>query len=181
MPNVHTSRRSGFVLRNGIQRRETLWLAAAATTTTLAGAGTQVLILSLNAAALALRPFTVVRTRGSLLVRSDQETVSESFNAAVAKLVVSEVASTLGITAIPTPVTDASDDMFFLFEEWMGFVLAAANVEKTFSGAFQPQQIDSRAMRKVADGEDVVTVVERGAIGSGAILHYVDRMLIKLH
>jgi len=42
-------------------------------------------------------------------------------------------------------------------------------------------EFDSRAMRKVEDGQDVVTVLETSAISLGAVLTYHDRTLIKLH
>ena len=64
----------------------------------------------LNAAALALRPFTVVRTRANLIIRSDQQAASELFEVAYGETVVSEQASAAGVVSVPTPVTeDASD------------------------------------------------------------------------
>ncbi len=66
------ARKSGFVRRGGRMRRETLWLDIATSEITLSGAPTAVLANSLAASALALRPFTVVRTRGFMHIRSDQ-------------------------------------------------------------------------------------------------------------
>ncbi len=51
MANIRTSRKSGFILRSGVRRRETIWFADAATAfTTIVAANTAVLVSSLNAA-----------------------------------------------------------------------------------------------------------------------------------
>ncbi len=71
MANLRVGRRSGRVFRGGRQVRESLWFNALELTTTLAAASTAVLVGTLSAAALALRPFTVVRTRGNITVHSD--------------------------------------------------------------------------------------------------------------
>ncbi len=72
MANIITARRSGFVRRGGSQRRQTLWFGGVSVQSTLAGASTAILQTSLNAAALALRPFTVVRNHGFVFLESDQ-------------------------------------------------------------------------------------------------------------
>ena len=64
-------------IRGGRSVRETMWISLDETQTTLASANSAALILVLNAAGLALRPFTIIRTRGTLLVRSDQLAASE--------------------------------------------------------------------------------------------------------
>jgi len=71
------ARKSGLVLRGGRMRRESLWLAYTTQINTIA-LGTAVLLDSLNAAALALRPFTVVRSRGFLFIASDQISGAEN-------------------------------------------------------------------------------------------------------
>ena len=43
------------------------------------------------------------------------------------------------------------------------------------------RNIDSRAMRKVEDGFDIVSVVEAGLIGNGCRVKLGGRMLVKLH
>ena len=71
MANIRVGRKSGFIVRGGKSRRESTWIALNTVEATLGGAPTAVLMNSLNAAALALRPFTVVRSRGTILVFSD--------------------------------------------------------------------------------------------------------------
>jgi len=181
MPNVHTSRRSGLVLRGGANRRATVWLGAPMVSTTLAANNTVVLLLSLNAAALALRPFTIVRTRGNWLLNSDQEVASERFGAALGIAVVSDQATAIGISALPTPITDASSDMFLLYEAWVGHATFDVTAVVSMSTNEQPRSIDSKAMRKVNDGQDIVTVIESSSINEGSVSWYQQRMLIKLH
>ncbi len=164
-------------LRQG-QRRETSWIDVVASDTTLAAAGTQVLINSLNAAALALRPFTVVRTRGTWLVTSDQNAATESFFGNLGAAVVSEQASTVGIGGIPTPATERGSDLFFVLETWPGFLRFGSAIG---SQVEVPREYDSRAMRKVNDDQDIVFVLEAGLIGSGIDVQHVARFLIKLH
>ncbi len=157
------------------ERRLTRWLAAIPTENTLAAASTPVLVSVLNAAALALRPFTVIRTRGVFGVRSDQEAANEDFSASLACAVVSEEASAIGVTAIPTPETDRDSDLFYVFESLAGFLDTGTGSDN------QWMQFDSKAMRKVNSGQDLVTVIETSTISSGAIVHVSFRFLIKLH
>ena len=77
MANLRTGRKSGFITRGGVSRRETVWFGDVYTNTAVAAANTAVLLSSLNAAALALRPFTIVRTRGQLSIRTDQTAATE--------------------------------------------------------------------------------------------------------
>ena len=71
MANINVGRKSGFIVRGGARRRETLWIGDTLIETTIATGTTAVLLSTLNAAALALRPFTVVRTRGAVNISSD--------------------------------------------------------------------------------------------------------------
>ena len=71
-------------------RRETTWFEFQPVEVTIAAASTGILIFSLNAAALALRPFTIVRTRMLFNLRSDQAAAPETQRAAVGIAVVSD-------------------------------------------------------------------------------------------
>jgi len=93
--NVHTRSRSGFITRNGVRRRESIWLTGGFQITGIATASTAVFVASLNAAALALRPFTVVRTRGHLYLRSDQIAAAEAYDISYGMAVVSDQASAI--------------------------------------------------------------------------------------
>ncbi len=181
MAFVPRSRKSGFVLRSGGPKRLTLWLQLATSETTLLGSPSAVLTNSLNAVALALRPFTVVRTRGIIHARSDQVGAAQTFGVDVAQAVVSEQASAIGVTAVPTPLTDKGSDLFFVYEQLFGHINvgsgAGTGVPDQAGGLFM--KFDSKAMRKVDDDQDLITVVENEI--NGVIVVVSGRTLIKLH
>jgi len=176
---VHTNRKSGFIVRGGARRRETRWLDAIPTAVNLAGGGS-VIRFSLSAAELALRPFTVVRVRGSWFVESDQLAATEIYGGALGFAVVSDQALAIGITAVPTPITDMASDLWFVYEQQMGDFLFATAVGNGEVGKLA-RQFDSRAMRKVEDGQDIAIVEENSGYSFGTTSQLGFRMLIKLH
>jgi len=160
------------------QRRKTLWTgsAADATVNSLA-ASAAVLDQSLTFVA----PETIVRVRGTLWVRSDQLAASESAYGALGMSVVKDPALAIGVTAVPTPITDISDDSFFL---WMPY-MAAIVVEGSTAGftwehnPFDRYEFDSKAMRKVSDGDSmIVTLENESAFGIFYVINF--RLLTKL-
>jgi len=165
-------------LRGGRQVRETIWLFFPFASNAVTASATAVQQYALNAAALALRPFTVVRTIFNWSVISDQSAASESYIGNFGLCVVSEQAAAIGITALPTPATDQGSDLWFLHKLWIGrFELTGSDVTTDQSS----RDFESRAMRKVQDGEDIVGTVEAGIGGSGCVVKTVGRMLVKLH
>ncbi len=179
MTNIRTSRKTGFILRNGVQRRQTRWIGLTEARNTLAAANTAVLVTTANAALLALRPFTIVRTRGVLLMNSDQSTATEDWQVTYGHAIVSEQAAAIGVTAVPTPNADRGSDLWYVYEEGMGQVFNNTNI-----GVFHLSRVyrfDSRAMRKVEDGQDLVSVAETGSLSDGVTIVAAGRFLIKLH
>ena len=159
------------------QRRESLWLFFTGARTGMSAAGGTI-VYQLNAAALALRPFTVVRTHITFMLESDQAAAIEFQAAAFGWCVVSDQASAIGATAGPTPVTDGSSDLFFLYKYMFGD-------ESNLTDRTRPStqvSVDSKAMRKVTDSEDVIGVAEfDSGVSDGLILSTAGRMLVKLH
>ena len=145
------------------------------THTTLAAAGTVAILTSLNAAALLLAPFTIVWTRGKLYMRSDQEAATERQEVAYGEIVVQEPAFAIGVTAVPIPNTESSSD--FHVYEWLMNHSSLTSTE--LPGV--TQVIDSKAMRKVDVGQDIIAVAEVAAGSSGLLLSAFSRVLIKLH
>ena len=180
MANIRSARRSGFILRGGRNVRQMLWIPLATFSSNAIAVSSAVLISSLNAAALALTPFTIVRTRGQIFVASDQVANSENQAINYGHIVVSEQASAIGITAVPTPITEAGSD-FHVFESLMARVQVATAVSMFEIGA--SKEINSKAMRKVDSGEDLIEVVETPAGGptQGIEFRSYWRALIKLH
>ncbi len=178
MPNIRVSRKSGFIMRNGVSRRETLWLGIGSGANSIAASATAVLINSLNAAAMALRPFTIVRTVGTWLVHSDQSAATEAYFGNIGAAVVSDQAEAIGVSAVPTPATDLGSDLWFMHQTWIGrFQLVGSAIQTEVVS----KNYESRAMRKVEDGQDLVFVIEAGLGENGLTLSHVGRVLIKLH
>ena len=175
------ARRSGNVLRGGRLRRQTEWIGGTPVRSTLAAANTAVLQTTLSAGVLNLRPFTVIRTVGALSLRSDQAAVSEDFAAMYGICVVSDQAVAIGVTAVPTPSTDNESDLWYLHRYIVGRFNFLSSV------GFHPQEgiymeFESRAARKVEEGQDVIDVVESPAnVTSGCTITTFNRTLIKLH
>ncbi len=175
MPNRFVRRAP---LRQG-QRRKSLWLGLDLASTVVAG-NSKVLLLTLNAAGLLLRPFTVVRTRLLLHVESDQVAANEKTRGAMGIMVVSDEAAAAGVGSIPGPGTEFSAPWFvwepystsFLFGTGVGF--------ENSVGRFIT--VDSKSMRKVGANEDVVVVATNAETAANGILMTIfGRMLVKLH
>jgi len=168
-------RRSNFVRS---QRRESLWFFFDGTFVNLTAVGGTI-THSLNAAALALRPFTIIRSRFELSFDTDQTAAAENQIGAWAMAVVSDQASAVGVAAVPTPVTDAGSDLFFAYQPMVNAVQFATQVG--FQNTSRRYTVDSKAMRKVEDGQDVIIVAEFDASGAGFNLGIAGRVLIKTH
>jgi len=108
------ARRARGFIRGGRSVRETEWIGINETITSLAGPGAATLIGTFSAAALALRPFTIVRTVGFLGIRSDQAVADESYDVALGMAIVSDQASAAGINSVPTGWLDLESDLFFV-------------------------------------------------------------------
>ncbi len=173
--------RSHSTVVRGVARpkRQTLWFFFAPAANTVSG-GSAVLTHSLNAAALALRPFTIVRSRIEIFIRSDQVAATEDQSAALGFAVVSDQASAIGVTAIPTPVTDMGSDLWFVHQNLFGSEFgdsAGGNGAARGRGWI----VDSKAQRKVEDGQDVIAAVEDAGLGGGTRIFMAGRVLIKTH
>ncbi len=162
----------------GKSDRLMVWILVAATDAAV-GASSSVLLATLNAAALALRPFTLVRTRLLVSWLSDQTAATEEPTGAIGEIVVSQAAAAAGVGSIPTPVTEGDGDF------WVWQALQDHFIFGTAVG-FRAQQarqyiIDSKSMRKVGVDEDMALVVENDHVAHGAIVGVKGRILIKLH
>ena len=141
-------------------------------------ASTDVQTAVLSAGALAFRPFTILRTRIELEWFSDQASVTENAIGAWAMGVVSENASTIGITAVPKPNTDADYN-------WVAWQTLFTRFQFLDSTGFSPDAatryvVDSKSMRKVGANDDIIFVVENEA-AVGAQIFQGGRVLIQLH
>ena len=159
--------------------RETIWGDVVGTRTTVTSSATAILINVTGSLFLDLRPFTVVRTRGMLYIESDQTAAAEFQGANYGACIVSDQAVAIGITAIPTPTSDQGSDAWFTFES----IYNSTGAGDTDNIRGHQKDYDSRAMRRVEDGFQVVFVMESHPAGltSGLVLTHIGRLLIKLH
>ena len=169
MARKHFARSSG-------PRRQMSWLDLTPVSVTQTGVG-GTLTHTLNAAALALRPFTVVRTIMEFQLGSDQAAAIENQVAAYGMAVVSDQALAVGVSAVLTPVTDAGSDLFFFHK----FILGDESKLTDRSTSATRVSVESRAMRKVDEDSDLALCAEFSSAGGGWILTFAGRMLIKLH
>ncbi len=157
--------------------RTKVWIGILPVETTLT-AGASTLVGVLNAAALLLRPFTILRTHILVSYMSDQDTASERPFGAYGVQVVTENASGVGITALPTPAVDTDSD-WFIWQALRTITVGLTSVGVDIGGDRQ-YNIDSKAMRKVGANDDVVIVVDEvSAVGSRIM--DAGRMLVQLH
>ncbi len=158
-------------------KRQTSWVASAALTdrSTL-GAATAVLDQFFSIT----EPVTVVRTRGTLWVASDQTAANESPFGALGFAVVTDQARAIGVTAVPTPTTDQPSDSFFVWEPWFADARFASGVGFAMR-TFYEYKFDSKAMRKVQESQDIVITIENASATDGALYILQFRMLLKLH
>ena len=64
---------------------------------------------------------------------SDQTTASEGFHAGMGFSVVSDQAFAIGVTAVPTPMSDIDSDLFFVYETLIGRIEVGTNVGSSLS------------------------------------------------
>ena len=160
--------------------RTKIWLGAGIGETTLA-AGATSLIGVLNATGLALRPFTILRTRLLISYMSDQDSVSERPFGSYGEIVVTDAATAVGVTAVPNPssITGDPDADWYVYQPVRTIVANASSVGFDLGGD-QQYTIDSKAMRKVGPNDDIAIVVdEESAVGSRIVV--LGRQLVQLH
>ena len=157
-------------------RKTKVWFIVTTGTVALP-ASTCTLVSVLNAAALAFRPFTLLRSRIECLYSTDQSSAAETPHGALGMIRVNDKAAALGITAIPCPISNADDD----FVIWQGMM---AKFEFTTGTGYRDigthYEINSKGMRKVDAGDNLAIVFEQGA-AVGAQLVMNGRMLIQVH
>ena len=130
---------------------------------------------TLAAGGLAKRPFTITRTIGSIWVGSDQAAAPEYPFGAMGMRVVSDKAAATGVTALPDPISEISDDEWFV---WRGFAGYGGTLQGR--GNLTEFKFDSRGQRKVQDGETIVVMVANASAADALNYIILFRMLVKL-
>ena len=137
----------------------TQWFRSADITgvTTLA-AGAAILDQSISL----VEPVTVMRIRGIVWVASDQSAANETQLGAVGAAVVTSQALAIGVTAVPTPITDKDSDAFML-HQYFGNRFVFGDATGFVTRAFERYEFDSKAMRKMPADHGLVFTVENAS------------------
>ena len=175
-------RSRSFAVGRGV-KRQTLWIGSTSPQTgeTALAAGSAVLFARVSAAQVSdVAPLTWVRNRGLFSVRSDQQITSEEVHGAFGIAVVSEAAAAAGVGSIPTPITESDWDGWMVWQPFAHHmhVATAVGFSEPSAGRFD---YDSKAMRKMADQESLVFVVENQNTNGGLFFTWLSRSLMKLH
>ena len=162
------------------QPKTKIWVGAGTGSDTIVG-GATALISVLNAAGLALRPFTILRTRLLVTYMSDQIATSETPFGAYGEIVVEDNASVIGVTAVPdsSSISGDADADWHVWQACHHSTKSLTSVGVTWGGGSQ-YIVDSKAMRKVGPNQDLISVfAQENAVG--ADLNVQGRILIQLH
>jgi len=173
----------GRIVRRSFGRksdRRTIWAFSSDSSATQAlGAGAVVLDQGLDMLSAFGEAATVVRTRGSLWVKSDQEAATESPFGAVGMMVVRDAAFTAGVASVPSPITEEGDEGWFLWVPWLAGISFGSTIG--FPDKFREYQFDVKAQRKVEPGDTVIVVLENAHAANGAEYVIKFRQLYLLH
>ncbi len=101
---------------------------------------------------------TVRRTRGVAIISSDQAAGVEDQFGALGFIMVNDLALAAGAVSIPGPVTDGSDDGWFVWQPLLGVGNIGANGRVGYVVPF-----DSKAMRRVEEGFGIAIMVENAS------------------
>ena len=104
---------------------------------------------------------TVARVRGLLHAELDTaNSVADGFFGAFGMAIVTSAAAAAGVASIPTPLTEAGWDGWFL-HRYFSVIRGGAGVAGTAEGAGSHRlELDSKAMRKANEDEAIVGVLE---------------------
>ncbi len=159
-------------------RRATNWVRLVPTARTTVALSTKALFTSLTLSNSGIGE-TVIRTRGSVSISSDQAAAQENQTGAFGMIVVNDIALALGATGIPGPGTDASDDGWFV---WMPFMLQSESFSAGAGGINDRVfTFDSKAARRVEEGFGIAVMLENASPSHGLTAMVTLSMLSKVN
>jgi hypothetical protein len=123
---------------------------------------------------------TVRRVHGIVTWETDQGAADETTIGAFGMCIVSDDAQAAGAGSIPGPFTDDDSDLWFVHQylwQRLRFVTAAGFAQ---IGHEVVWTIDSKAMRKFTQDEQIVIMVENGDAAAGAVCQFSIRLLTQL-
>ena len=143
----------------GRRRAPSTWARDVTTTFVTVPAGNKALLLSIALNNPGIGE-TIRRSRGMLMIASDQSAAVEQQLGALGLVVVSDLALAAGAASIPGPVTDSSDDGWFVWQPFLANQ-AGASIQPSQSRAVF--DFDSKAMRRIEEGFGVAVMVENAS------------------
>jgi len=169
-------RRSGVIRSAGFnqsQRRKTEWVASSVPAGVNALANNTI---AFDQQSDINEPQTLIRTRGYLFVQSDQTAAREEAFGAFGIAVVKTPAAAIGVTALPSPLDEMGDDVWYVWVPW-----ACTGQPTGFSETVFSMPFDSKGQRKLADGDTLVALIQNSASGFGVEFEMFWRELVMLH
>ena len=122
---------------------------------------------------------TILRTVGTIAVTSDQNAATEDIIGAFGMILVTDLAVTAGVASIPDPVTDTSDDGWFLYVPFAQSLAFSSGVG--FDAQFATQYtFDSKAKRRMEEGQQAAIVVANASASFGFQVAMVFRLLSQI-
>ena len=153
------------------------WAATVPTGLTAVAAGTKVLLGGFSLSNSNIDE-TILRVRGLFTCSTDQNAQSETQVGAFGLILVTDLAAAAGAASIPGPVTDRADDGWFVWQAIVQDFLWGSAVASIMRGVQYP--IDSKAKRKVQEGQQVAIMVENSSSTTGFNCGTALRMLSML-
>ncbi len=124
-------------------------------------------------------PCTITRTVGLMVVSADTDFITNQvYSGAAGACVVREEARAAGIGSLPQPFGSAEDEMWFWHQYFAEVFDDRADSDLRLSTHYK---IDSKAQRKVSDGDAIVFTGQGGGEADGFDVNLMVRMLLKLH
>ena len=162
-------------------RRKTAWQIGPFGQANVTAAG--VLLFATGAQAL-VDGATIVRTRGELSVALGPSTTAlAGFDRiGFGMCIVSENAFGIGVTAVPTPITDIAWDGWLFHDLMSIFTIQDSETWSNSGSPFKRVEIDSKAMRKIKNTDVLIGVMEFSSeTGTATIEARLNtRVLVKL-
>ena len=152
------------------------WSSVQDPPTATAGASTKTLLAGLTSTVNLEQ--TILRTRFSLHVRTDQGAATEDQRGALGFIIVTDDAFAAGATAIPGPITDTGADWFVYQPFQLRFALFDATGVLAQNG-FE-YMVDSKSKRVLSPTETIAFMVETTSDSDGITTALIGRILTRV-
>ncbi len=171
------ARRPAGYTAGGKSRRSTEWISATVDWTDFTAAQARTTLSFSQAELRDFVPCTIVRTVGLLAVSADFDFITnQSFLGASGACLVRDDARIAG--ALPEAFGEAGNDIWWWHQFFAMQVESSSGVDLKLSETYM---VDSKAQRKVVDGDAIVFMSQGGGGSDGFDLSLMVRILLKLH